>query len=378
MRRADSFFFAAVGVWCAGIIGVAAYIGIADQPHLPKPYPVAIWHRNGLFTPHYTGSQLLQLAKNANPQTAAFAREAIAGFQVSGVRKAIPKDASTGLATLTRMCGSAQDRSLRGRACFDLENLRDPPGDENLSSADLAQAQQMIARGIEAGSARATLEGADLFMHHPDIPIDPLLRRAAGPDTPETEGLESPAIIDTLLHLGCERGYSPECYIFAIDLLQASLRDTSDPARAQNFRARGYRWVMTAATLPFASESAERIVGDAWRYGYWGLPKSIDEAVTWYRKASHDGSARATMALARFYSDGTLSGGNADQTAAWAIAYANAATIMASPHSKLHTEAQNLLTADMQDASINAENLGEKYEEAMITKYPRQFGITKE
>jgi hypothetical protein len=106
--RADRIFYALVGLWCLMIAGIAVVSGRHGPAGLPKPYPVAVWHRSALYAPDVSGKQALAMAHSPDARTRALADVFIAAQQVYGYRHAIPADRAAGLATLASRCAAGE------------------------------------------------------------------------------------------------------------------------------------------------------------------------------------------------------------------------------------------------------------------------------
>ncbi|MBW4034570.1 MAG: hypothetical protein HIU90_03770 [Proteobacteria bacterium] len=371
--RADRIFYALVGLWCLMIAGIAVVSGRHGPAGLPKPYPVAVWHRSALYAPNVSGKQALAMAHSPDARTRALADVFIAAQQVYGYRHAIPADRTTGLATLASRCAAGDDRVVRVAACTSLGDIRLFGAGSDRTLVDLAAAQRAYAAAIAAGSARSAAQAAVLLQLHPKVAVLPVLSAAAaGALSSAAAAPTAGSLRDALYHVSALRGYHRGCFAYAVLLIRHSARlKSTDPALAAKLHGEGERWIMTAATLPYPSATAERFLGDAWLEGFWNLTPSDREAAVWYTRAMHDGSARAAFQLARLYALGKIVPDGPPTAPVRAIAAAELAAQMTKKGTGLHHRASALAVAVATDQSSGVGDEAAKYGATLFRTYPR-------
>ncbi len=341
---------------------------------LPKPYPVPVWHRSGLYMPAISGSQALRLAQSTDAHTRDLAGIFIAIEQVSGHRQAINLATALGLATLEQRCDEDPDRSARAYACYWLGILRSQKDAHDPTVRDEAAAQIAFAKGIAAGSAQSAYQVGVMLKFDHDGPAAPALRAALAHAQAALGERARPGMStgEALIRLSAARGYHTGCYQYAADLISdyVQLRHTH-PAAAHRLHQRGARWMVTAATLPYPSESAERYLGDAWANGYWHLQVSKDQAALWYTKALHNGSPRAGVALAQLYGAREITPPSPPSAPVRAYADALLASVLTragSAENERATQVQNLVRAPLDAAQRRA---ALAYAHRLMAQYPR-------
>ncbi len=358
--------------WLMTVFAVIS--GLMFPSPLPKPYSVATWHRSGLYAPSISGKQALRLAQSPDPQTRDLAQIFIAMEQAYGGRKAIATTPDIGVAALGHSCDTDTNRPARAFACYWLGILRSQGGEHDPALIDYGAAQTAFAKGIEAGSAQSAFQAGIMLKFHHYGPTLPIMRQAlahaqAAIREPVRPGMPTG---QALIRLSAAMGYHTGCFQYGLDLIAdyARLRHTH-PAAARRLHQRGARWMVTAATLPYPSESAERYVGDAWANGYWHLQDSKRKAKIWYTKALHNGSPRAAIALAMLYGAREITPPSAPSAPVRAYADAAIAAALTQPGRSVHQRAKRVLS--MVGAPLDAaqRHLAMAYAHRLVAQYPR-------
>jgi TPR repeat protein len=348
--------------------------GLLLHAPFPHPYHVPVWHRSGLYMPAISGPQALRLSESTDAHTRDLGEIFIAIEQVSGHRHAISLATALGLATLEQRCDTDTDRSARAYACYWLGVLRSQNDAHDPAVRDDAAAQIAFAKGIAAGSAQSAYQAGVMlkFGHHE--PTVPTLRLALEHAQATLGERVRPGMStgEALIRLSAAQGYHTGCYQYADDLISDYLRlRHTHPAAARILHQRGARWMVTAATLPYASESAERYLGDAWANGFWHLQVSTEKAARWYTKALHDGSPRAGVALALLYGAHEITPPSAPSAPVRAYADALIAAVLTRAGSAENERA--IHTQQMVGAPLDAAQRRQAvaYAHRLVAHYPR-------